>query len=395
MNKIELIVICKKDVKNYKTDCGINFILESKIEKSDNLELVLIIDEEGIFAISKRREEKFIGWLNIPYCQKDTNFLIKKNCFKEKRLISYKIFTNKFQPFYFESNDFLKTKFVFLIILVEKEKENYYFCKVIISRKEESLKKYKNIIAIECLENEKNSILHKKLLIKIKINSKKICLNSFMNLNFIYQGIDFKQNIFIDKNFHKIQFSIHLISSNDIKNEIKTFILPSFKISERFHPNKNIFSCGIYSGDEMNLKIDNAILILPENCLKNNYTAISIQKYVEIKVEDRNIKISNLIKCFPDGQIFLKSLKLIMRSPTDEPKIYSYEGKLMKVNDGLWEQKINNFSDHGLVSEWNENQKLKTFFYYFDKMKNRNVLKMTFSYLDVSEKKVYFFFKLK
>lgn len=378
---IKFLVGCHKTRMVYENSFnGISFLLIVLPEMNENIKILFEINEKGVYAQSNKHIEKPIGWLNIPdFTCKDFQFLWDKNYFKERNSISMKIFTNKYMNFNFENINW-RNKVLYLIISVEKEEILHHVCNLIITRKKKLVDKLKNIIFCKMLNDSKIYFPSKISLLKIKHNMRRLSDFS-LNLNLIHRGIDFTKPISINKTPNPAEIFFHFKSTNQVEYDYK-FTIKNFKVAERYIKNHKLFSSGVYCCDELKLEVDNAQLILPSGCLDHE-EVISIMKCIRIEWEEESIKIFNLIKCFPHPLNFKKPLRLIMKSPTNNPLPLQSDVKLLMHENGLFEQFVHHFCHLGLFSKWNKNSPYKKFHYYFEK-KDNNILMMSFSIIGSS-----------
>lgn len=387
-DSIFLIIILKNKLKEYKNDSGIRFLLNSSFENTRNMKIIFVIKNDHILTYSNKNIKGSVGWLNVPFYNLDEHFVHEANYLKEKKSISFKIFTNQIIHLDYRFNTF-KNRFFNLIILVEKEGEEIYTCKIVISRKKELIKHKKNIILSQIFNTQSGFFFKKVSVIKLIINQKHTCVNSPINFNFINKGIDFEQVFFVKKEPIFIQFSCHFFYDEPKLNEFCVKNEP-FIISERYQKKLNLFSTGIYQGKEMRLKVDNAELILPENCLYIEESVISIQKVIKIKQNEMSLEFKNLIKCFPHHLKFKKPLKLYMKSPTKHPTTYDSSKELKQLENGMFEQELENFCHHGLISKWKSDETIN-FYYNFEWEIENNCLIVSLNLSTLPKENVCFF----
>lgn len=371
---LTLILKLENNRKKYENDSRIKFLLNSEFYENNPI-VVIEIDENGIAVFSTENKTGTIGWLNIPLYDENLHFVCENNYLKEKNSISFDICVNQFISYNFKDVKFQKTLF-YLNILFQKEQKYLYNCKLIITRNESMAQQQNNIIFTKILDSQMLFSDEKIRTWKIQLISYEISLDSFINFNFIKWGIDFCESIYIEKNYFETKISIH--SLNEKEEIMSTYDIPFLiKLNEIMQP--QFSSNGSYRGSELRLKVDNAELILPEDCLNNKETHISIKRTVSIEKNDKNIQIFNSVECLPHDLTFEKPVKLKMKSPTNNPKILNSKKKPKSKDNNIFEQEIYHFSNHGIISTWDAENPMLKINYSFNTIKKGTVLVMTLS----------------
>lgn len=256
-----------------------------------------------------------------------------------------------------------KRKNIYIMISVENEKnyKNYSF-KLILTTKKNLVNQNKNIIFCKILRNGKhfkNEIFYSKF--QINLNAISFKFNFYFTL--IQLGIDLEKYFLFRKKINWLNISICFFGGIIHSYE-------SIEIAERYHPGIELFSCGIFSGDKLILKVDSAELILPENCLFDE-EVISMRKCVRLEYAKNKIQFFNLIECLPHNLKFSKSLKLRIKSPSSNITIYKSKKKPKEIHHGIFQLKISHFCLKGLVAEWEGKNILKIYYsFYLNKVNN-------------------------
>lgn len=372
-------ICCIKGQRDYKEECGIKFLLQPKYRDSDGLKLFFKISENKIVCFSNEKKTEFIGWLNIPFYHQNRNIVFGETYLKEEDSINLKIFTNQYLEYKCEIS---KNQNLYLIIFKEKKDDEFCHYKLKLTRKENLFIQHKMMGFSHILKSTNKFFYWKKTFIEIKINETTTCLNTLVNFDLIQQGIDFIQEFSFKKMTDSYKISCDFTSRNEQKINYSVTFTDLIKLNKS-NASKKIHAAREYNGEEMTLNVSNAELFLPSNCLNSKET-ISIEKSIQFKKENKSIIIKNLINCKPDGLKFLKPLKLRMISSTNNPRSIKSKDIPLEVDNGLFEQTINRFSENGLESVWDKDHPYKKFSYYFQKGRARGSLKMVFSIFDAT-----------